>query len=144
LLAVVKATNHFHPYLYGNQFVIRTDHAALQWLLSFKNPEGQMARWLQKLQQYNFRIEHRSGQQHGNADALSQRPCDKDECCYCEKREVNEEKLEERADTESYLACAAVRELPTDEGSVLEEIKQMQCKKTLIFGKLSDGWRNPR
>jgi hypothetical protein len=37
LLAVVKATDHFHPYLYGNQFVIRPDHAVLQWLLSFKN-----------------------------------------------------------------------------------------------------------
>ena len=51
LLAVLKATEHFHPYLYGNQFLIRTDHASLRWLLSFKNPEGQMARWLQKLQQ---------------------------------------------------------------------------------------------
>lgn len=49
LLAVVQAARHFHPYLYGNQFKIRTDHASLQWLLNFKNPEGQMARWLQKL-----------------------------------------------------------------------------------------------
>ena len=56
LLAVVHAASHFHPYVYGNQFAIRTDHASLQWLLNFKNPEGQMARWLQKLQQYNFTI----------------------------------------------------------------------------------------
>ena len=27
-------------------FVVRTDHAAFQWLLSFKEPEGQITRWL--------------------------------------------------------------------------------------------------
>lgn len=26
------------------RFTVRTDHAALQWLLNFKNPEGQLAR----------------------------------------------------------------------------------------------------
>ena len=94
LLAVVKATEHFHPYLYGNPFLIRTDHASLRWLLSFKNPEGQMARWLQKLQQYNFNVEHRVGERHGNADALSRRPCNQNECRYCEKREIREWELQ--------------------------------------------------
>ena len=32
LLAVVQGTSHFHPYLYGATFTIRTDHAALRWL----------------------------------------------------------------------------------------------------------------
>ena len=47
-----------------------------------------MARWLQKLQQYNFTIHHRRGRLHGNADALSRRPCEETACKYCEKREV--------------------------------------------------------
>ncbi|KAF2365366.1 hypothetical protein FHG87_003892, partial [Trinorchestia longiramus] len=34
-LAVVAAVNHFAPYLYGNKFVIITDHKALKYL--FKN-----------------------------------------------------------------------------------------------------------
>ena len=45
LLAVICATKHFHKYLYGRKFLIRSDHAALKWLLNFKDPEGQVARW---------------------------------------------------------------------------------------------------
>lgn len=66
----------------------RTDHSALQWLLNFKNPKDQMARWLAKLQQYIFCVEHRSGVKHGNADALSRRPCMP--CRHCEKREMED------------------------------------------------------
>ena len=44
LLAVVKSLDFFHPYLYGSTFTIRTDHAALTWLKSLKNPEDQLAR----------------------------------------------------------------------------------------------------
>ncbi len=40
LLAVVKSFHYFHPYLYGAQFTARTDHAALKWLKTLKNPEG--------------------------------------------------------------------------------------------------------
>ena len=49
-----------------------------------------MARWLQKLQQYNFTIHHRRGRLHGNADAQSRRPCEQTSCKYCEKREVRD------------------------------------------------------
>ena len=54
---------------------MRTDHGALAWLQGFKNPEGQFARWLEKLQEYNFSIVHRSGKKYLNADALSRLPC---------------------------------------------------------------------
>lgn len=86
LLAVVKSAEHFYKYLYGRKFLLRTDHAALQWLLRFKNPEGQMARWIERLQEYNFDTEHRAGGQHRNADALSRRPCIP-ECKHCSRAE---------------------------------------------------------
>lgn len=89
LLAIVKSVDHFHKYLYGRRFLIRTDHAALKWLLQLKNPEGQVARWIEKLQQYDLKIEHRPGKSHGNADALSRRPCKEDckHCCRVEKQQ---------------------------------------------------------
>ena len=41
-----------------------------------KEPEGQLARWLEKLQEYHFDIVHRPGRKHANADSLSRRPCE--------------------------------------------------------------------
>ena len=85
LLAVVKSIEHFHHYLYGRQFTVRTDHAALKWLMNFRNPEGQVARWIERLQQYDFSTEHRPGLLHGNADAPSRRPCLPDGCRHCDR-----------------------------------------------------------
>ncbi|GFV91653.1 hypothetical protein TNCV_4762181 [Trichonephila clavipes] len=42
LLAIVKAIEHFHHYLYGQKFLLRTDHASLTWLMNFRNTEGQI------------------------------------------------------------------------------------------------------
>ena len=75
MLALVWATHHFRPYLYGHRFVLRTDHSALQWLHNFKEPEGQTARWLEQLAEYNYRVVHRPGRHHTNADSLSRMPC---------------------------------------------------------------------
>ncbi|KAG6464703.1 hypothetical protein O3G_MSEX014678 [Manduca sexta] len=89
LLAVVKTLQHFSKYLIGRRFHLRTDHAALKWLLQFKNPEGQVARWIELLQEFDFVIEHRSGKSHGNADALSRRPCPQN-CKHCTRQEDKE------------------------------------------------------
>ena len=50
----VEAFKHFRPYLYGQRFLLRTDHASLTWLLSFKEPEGQVARWFEALQDFKI------------------------------------------------------------------------------------------
>ena len=88
LLAVVQAVKHFHHYLYGKPFAVRTDHGALKWLLNFKSPEGQVARWIEVLGTYSMKIEHCPGIRHGNADGLSRRPCT--DCRQCEKVEEKE------------------------------------------------------
>ncbi|MCG8109893.1 MAG: hypothetical protein JAZ10_03920, partial [Candidatus Thiodiazotropha endolucinida] len=71
MLAVVFFTKYFKHYLLGRHFVLRTDHGSLRWLHNFKEPEGQVQRWLQQLSQFDFEIVHRPGVKHGNADAMS-------------------------------------------------------------------------
>ena len=74
LLAVVHFVKHFRHYLYGRQFLVRTDHSSLRWLMQFKNPQNQLARWLEILSEFDFQIQHGPGRQHSNADALSRIP----------------------------------------------------------------------
>ena len=49
LLSLVHFVKHYRHYLLGKQFKIRTDHNSLRWLMKTKNPEGQMARWIDAL-----------------------------------------------------------------------------------------------
>ena len=85
LLAVVKGVKHFRPYLYGQQFNLRTDHASLMWLCRRKEPSDQVARWLETLAEFRYTLAHRAGPKHGNADGLSRRPCG--DCRQCQKIE---------------------------------------------------------
>ena len=75
LLAVVTFVRFFKQYLLGRNFLIRTDHSCLRWLRHTPEPIGQQARWCSILEEFDFEIEHRPGKSHGNADALSRRPC---------------------------------------------------------------------
>ena len=84
LLSVVAFTRYFRHYLIGqSKFYVRTDHSSLAWLTRFKEPQGQLARWLEELAQYNMEILHRKGQKHIDADSLSRIPDNLDPCdCY--------------------------------------------------------------
>ena len=75
LLALVTFVKHFKHYLYGKKFLVRTDHSSLKWLMNFKNPEGQIARWIETLASYDMKVEHRPGRLHQNADGVSRIPC---------------------------------------------------------------------
>lgn len=84
---MVLALHHFRSYLYERRFQLRTDHAYIAWLLNFQNPEGQVARWLKILQDYDFEVQHRASWKHENADALSRRRCKVVDCQNCGKQE---------------------------------------------------------
>ena len=53
---------------------MRTDHQALRWLFSLKEPKARIARWIEILSAYHFVIEYQAGKKRGNADALSRCP----------------------------------------------------------------------
>lgn len=127
LLAVVLATKHFHHYLFGRKFVIRTDHASLRWLYNFKEPDGQIARWLERLQQYDMSIQHRKGSSHGNADALSRRPCG--DCKNCTKAEENDHQV-----------VLAIQVVPENIAELQKEDKTL----TVVRSWLNCGERPPK
>ena len=74
LLAVVNGLKTFKQYVMGRHFVLRTDHAALQWLRRTPEPMAQLARWLTFIELFDFDVQHRAGTRHGNADGLSRIP----------------------------------------------------------------------
>ena len=71
LLAAIESMEHYKCYLYGRKFILRTDHAATQWLINFKEPTGQLAGWLQRMSMFEFTIQHRPEKRHANADGLT-------------------------------------------------------------------------
>lgn len=124
LLAVVATVKNFHKYLYGQEFLLRTDHAALRWLLHFKNPEGQAARWIERLQGYDFQTEHRKGTVHLNADALSRRPC-AEICKHCDRLEEREEPVIVRV-TKISADDASVQTKQRDDQDISEIIQWIE------------------
>ncbi|MCG7879153.1 MAG: RNase H-like domain-containing protein [Candidatus Thiodiazotropha endolucinida] len=104
LLAIVEAVKHFHQYLYGVSFIVRTDHGSIRWLRNFKNPNSILARWLEVLSTYRFEIKFRPGSLNRNSDGLSRRPCTA--CSYCDKREEEDQKKKIKCCKISHLGRA--------------------------------------
>ena len=86
LLAIRYFLEYYRCYLLGRQFLVRTDHQALKWLLNMKDPKNRVARWIEVMSEFNFIVQHRAGVKHGNADAMSRCPNPWD--CHCKNVEV--------------------------------------------------------
>ena len=81
LLAVLYFTQYYRCYLLGRQFIVRSDHQALKWIFSLREPKGRISRWIEILSAYQFELEYRPGAKHSNADSLSRCPNPRD--CQC-------------------------------------------------------------
>ena len=75
-VALISGIQRFKPYLHGRKFTVYTDHSALKYLFTNKNPQGRLARWNLILQEYDLEIVYKQGIKNGNADALSRRSYD--------------------------------------------------------------------
>ena len=73
-LAVKWACGQFRSYLLGRPFKVLTDHAALKWLFTQKDPKSKFVRWILELQEYDMVVHTRPGVANGNADAMSRLP----------------------------------------------------------------------
>ena len=127
LLAVIKAVKHFRPYLYGQTFRLRTDHASLRWLCRRKEPSCQVARWLEILSEFPYLIEHRAGPKHGNADGLSRKGWCEDckQCRAIEQRDGGPTHLEVQQELEAEQTGPTQRE-PTRVNLILTDIVEDQ------------------
>ncbi|UYV63226.1 hypothetical protein LAZ67_2003492 [Cordylochernes scorpioides] len=73
-LAIIDNVEKFRIYLTGVKFTIFTDHHALQWLKTIKNPSGRLFRWSLKLSAYDYDVRYLKGKMQFEADLLSRNP----------------------------------------------------------------------
>jgi len=76
LIGLVQAVWYRRPYLWGRQFIVRTDHYALKFLLDQRLSTVPQHQWVSKLFGYDFMIEYRPGTLNIVADALFRREGD--------------------------------------------------------------------
>ena len=86
LLAVYNFIKYLRYHLFGRHFIVRTDHKALRWMLNWRKPNtSQYCLWKAELELYDLEIQHRPGEEHLNADALSRLP----DCHQCQLKHHN-------------------------------------------------------
>ncbi|GBL80236.1 Retrovirus-related Pol polyprotein from transposon 412 [Araneus ventricosus] len=69
--AIIYAITKLRYYLDGQQFTIETDHNPLVWLNSNAGANQRLMRWSLALQPFRYKVVHKAGKKHLNADALS-------------------------------------------------------------------------
>jgi transposase InsO family protein len=144
LYAVVWALKTFRAYLLGREsFRLRSDHAALTYLLKSPEPVGQQSRWLDLIAEYNPKIEHRSGTAHSNADALSRRPCERESgggCPQCDKwaRPAMVRRMETRSRTRRRTAKTDIANDPGTEVASTEQVSSSDAVVSFADGQKND------
>ena len=71
MLALVWGIEKFRYWLYGRQFIVQTDHAALQWLHTARFHNSKVERWALRLQEHQFEVRYKRGIDNKVADHLS-------------------------------------------------------------------------
>ncbi len=54
-----------------DSFHVEKNHKPLEWLATVSDANGRRGKWIDLLQDYNFKIVHRPRARHANVDALS-------------------------------------------------------------------------
>ena len=70
-ISIVWSVQKFSKYLYGQEFVLETDHQPLVYLTKKSVANARLMRWALVLQPYRFRIQAIRGRDNVGADFLS-------------------------------------------------------------------------
>ncbi|GBG58783.1 hypothetical protein CBR_g183 [Chara braunii] len=73
LYALYKALVHWRHFLLGRFFYLRTDHQTLKWIKTQPALSDALKRWIEVIDQYDFKLEYLKGEYNKVADALSRR-----------------------------------------------------------------------
>ena len=69
-----SVTEHFHEYLYGDEFDVYMDNNPLTYVLTTAKLDATGQRWIANLANYNFKIFYHSGKLKIDGDSLSRIP----------------------------------------------------------------------
>ena len=72
--AVVWALETFRTWIEGSPTLVRTDHSPLLWVRNNQGKSHRLARWVLRLQDFAFDLQHRAGSHNKVPDALSRYP----------------------------------------------------------------------
>ena len=70
-LAIIWGDQKLAKYIYGNKFIIQTDHQPLIYLDQKKFTNGRLMRWAMFLQGWQYKVERIKGTDNVGADYLS-------------------------------------------------------------------------
>ncbi|GBG89494.1 hypothetical protein CBR_g49285 [Chara braunii] len=73
LYALYKVFVHWRHFLLGRFFYLRTDHQTLKWIKTQPALSDALKRWIEVIDQYDFKLEYLKGEYNKVADALSRR-----------------------------------------------------------------------
>ena len=119
-LACVWSVEKWHRYLWGNEFVLKTDHQALQTLMTSRGigrAGMRISRWACRLMEYSFTVQHVKGSTNP-ADGLSRLPAP----------------VQEASDDDQLVVAALTEERAAVSG---EELKA-ESRVDPVLGKLKE------
>lgn len=70
LLAIIFGLKEYKSYLIGKKFTIKTDISSLKMLIKYKDLSRQLAKWIDFLSKFEFKIIYKKDCKHNNADGL--------------------------------------------------------------------------
>ena len=72
--ALVESCLHWRQYLHSDEpFTLLSDHDSLKYHKTMPHLSGRLARWIEKMAEFDYKIEHIAGVKNVVADALSRR-----------------------------------------------------------------------
>ena len=119
-LALVDACRHWRQYLHSElPFKLLSDHDSLKYHKTMPHISGRIARWIERMSEFHYDIEHIAGEKNVVADALSRRadlrdpsPADALAAVSLRPRGINSAVADEAARIHNRAAAELVRPRP--------------------------------